>query len=174
MKLGSTLFPFQLLGALNETVSTEDVDGRAALLIFTCNHCPYARAYVTRIAQLRSEFPESELFIAAINPNDAEKYPEDSFENMAEMSAELTLDNNYLWDETQLVAETYGAQRTPEAFLFDKEGILQYKGAIDDNWESPGEVTQHYLKDAIEAVLNDQSPDLAETDAVGCSIKWAD
>jgi thiol-disulfide isomerase/thioredoxin len=172
MNIGDTLHPFQLLGAFDKTVSTEDIDGRTTLIIFTCNHCPYARAYVDRIARIREQIPESEMFIAAINANDAEKYPEDSFENMAAMSRELGLGNHYLWDETQLVAETYGAQRTPEVFLFDHEGILQDHGAIDDNWENEEEVIEHYLIEAIEAVLQGQSPEITETDAVGCSIKW--
>ncbi len=172
MKIGDTLHPFQLLGAMDETVSTDDIDGRPALFIFTCNHCPYAQAYVSRIRSLRERFPESELFIAAINPNDADQYPQDSFENMKGMAVELGLDNNYLWDETQLVAETYGAQRTPEVFLFDREGILQYKGALDDNWESLDGVVEHYVVEAIEAVIGDSSPLNTETDAVGCSIKW--
>ena len=108
----------------------------------------------------------------AINPNDAEQYPADSFDNMKVLAKELKLPFPYLHDEDQSVVKKLGATRTPEVFVFNSKRELVYKGAIDDNWENEHMVTRVYLEDAIEYTLDGMEPDYTELPAVGCSVKW--
>lgn len=108
----------------------------------------------------------------AINANDAVKYPSDSFEAMVERAKEKGFNFPYLHDESQAIARAYGAQRTPEVFVFDRERRLCYHGAIDDNYKDPGAVKQHYLRSALDAVLAGKAAPVGETAPVGCTIKW--
>lgn len=110
--------------------------------------------------------------IMTINPNDAEQYPQDSFENMIEMAEQLGNTFVYLHDETQEVAKKLGAKRTPEVFLFNANRELVYSGAIDDSWENENMVTRVYLEDAIEYTLDGMEIDYPNVPAVGCTIKW--
>mgnify|MGYP006252523535 CR=1 FL=1 len=110
--------------------------------------------------------------IFAINPNDPVKYPEDSFKNMKPMAEAFGIGGNYLFDETQEIARALGAQRTPECYVFDTNSKLAYHGAFDNSWDNAANVTQRYLENAVDAVLAKQSPAIAETPAVGCSVKW--
>ena len=107
-----------------------------------------------------------------INSNDVNQYPDDSYENMIKYVKELELPFLYLHDETQEVAKKLGAQRTPEAFLFNSKRELVYKGGIDDSWENPHMVTRVYLEDAIECTLDGIEVDYPEMPAHGCTIKW--
>jgi peroxiredoxin len=91
---------------------------------------------------------------------------------MKERAQEKGFNFPYLYDETQAIARAYGAQRTPEVFLFDKGGMLRYHGAIDDNCDAPNAVQAHYLRNALDAVLAGQAPPVTETSPVGCTIKW--
>ncbi len=173
MQLNTPLPDFKLKGTDNRLHSTADFHGKdAVVIIFTCNHCPYARAYVSRIAALADEYAKHNMGFYAINSNDPMQYPEDSFENMLPMSEALHLNGNYLFDESQEVAKTFGAQRTPEIFLFNKDKKLSYHGAIDDNWQFPAEVKTYYLKNALEALLSGKDVPDKTTQAVGCSVKW--
>ena len=107
----------------------------------------------------------------AISSNDADAYPEDSFEEMAKRARERDFSFPYLYDEDQSVARALGSQRTPEVFVFDRERTLVYHGAIDDDRDGD-DVTQHFLRDALDAVLAGRAPDPSETAPVGCSVKW--
>ena len=140
-------------------------------VIFSCNHCPYVQAYEDRIIDLQREF-EDELIIAAINSNDAEKYPEDSFEEMKKRSAEKGFNFIYLRDEEQSAAKQFGATHTPQAFLFNKERTLIYSGKIDDNWREPEKVISRYLREAIIECLEGKIISVPETFSIGCTIKW--
>jgi thiol-disulfide isomerase/thioredoxin len=172
MHLNDTLKHFELPGTDGKIHSTQDFDTKKALVIIvTCNHCPYAQAYVNRIHQLHSKYAEEVGFIA-INGNDADRYPMDAADQMVPMAAKLGLHPYYLHDEPQEVLSYLRAERTPEVFLFDGGRKCVYKGAIDDNWESADKAKRQYLQEAIEAVLNNQSITEAETPPVGCSIKW--
>lgn len=171
MTIGSQLPGFTLTGTDDQQHSASDFSGKPILLIITCNHCPHARAYVKRIRALYEQFHDRIGFFA-INPNDPARYPEDSFENMKPMSEALGINGYYLFDETQNLARVLGAQRTPEAFLFDSTGNLAYHGAIDDNEHAPQEVKNTYLEDAINAVLEHREVPVKETQPVGCSVKW--
>ena len=107
-----------------------------------------------------------------ISSNDAESYPEDNFEKMKERHIDKKFNFNYLYDESQEVAKIYGAERTPEVFVFDDLGLLKYTGAIDDNYENENDVTQRYLTDAIDMIIDGNEPPTSSTPAVGCTIKW--
>ena len=140
------------------------------LVIFTCNHCPYAIAWQDRIVAIAHEFAER-VGTIAINANDPEEYPIDNFEGMQARAQELGMQFPYVVDSTSDVARAYGAEKTPEAFLFDAEGHLVYHGAIDDSREA-GDVQEHYLRDALTALSEGEAIANAETRSVGCSIKF--
>ena len=173
MEIGKKLFDFELKGTDKKIYDKYTFADRTALvLVVTCNHCPYARAYWRRLKEMYNKLEEDNLMILAINPNDADQYPADSFEAMQNLQKELDIPFPYLYDENQVVAKKLGATRTPEAFVFNSSRELVYQGAIDDNWEHQAMVTQVYLEDAIEDTLDGMEPDFPEVPAVGCSIKW--
>jgi peroxiredoxin len=121
--------------------------------------------------ELQRELGPRGFRLVAISSNDAESYPEDSFEAMRTRAREQGFNFDYLYDESQDVARALGSQRTPEVFLFDRDRRLVYHGAIDDSRDERS-VTQHYLRDAAEAVLAGEDPELGETPPVGCTVKW--
>jgi peroxiredoxin len=141
-------------------------------VIFMCNHCPYVQLYLNRLKQIQTDFQNRGFTLIGINANDDKRYPDDSFENMKRFAAEQQLNFPYLRDVTQDVAKTFGAERTPEAFLIDRSGILRYSGLIDDNAQDSETVRVHYLRDAIAQLLTNGSVTVSSTHAVGCSVKW--
>lgn len=172
---GDTAPDFELEGTDGDTYSLADFEGYQALLVvFTCNHCPYAQAKIDVLNDLASDFEE--VAVVGINPNNEEEYPEDSFDRMREVVDDGTVDYTaYLRDETQSVAKAYGARCTPDPYLFrqeDGEWILVYHGRLDDAM-NPDEIPQeHYVHDAIETILAGGEVDLDYMPARGCSIKW--
>ena len=173
LSIGDEAAPFKLPGVDGETHSlTGQAEKAAVAVIFTCNHCPYARAWEDRIVSIQNDYASAGLQILAINANDADKYPDDSFPQMQQRAEEKGFNFPYLYDESQEVAATYGAERTPEVFLFDGDQNLVYHGAIDDNYDDPDEINTHYLREAVEAVLSEEEPPTSHTSPVGCSIKW--
>lgn len=141
------------------------------VLVQSCNHCPYVLAWEGRINALARDYADRGVSIVAISSNDAVAYPADSFEAMVEHAREAGYVIDYLYDESQDVARALGAERTPEAFVYDADRRLVYHGAVDDNRDEPA-VTAHYLRDAIEAALAGEAPEVAETPPVGCTVKW--
>lgn len=175
MQLNTILPDFSLKGTDGQMRSTRDYAGKdAVVIIFTCNHCPYARAYVERISRLVAEYEKRNVGFYAINANDVARYPEDSFENMIPMGKMLNLDGKYLFDESQEIARAFAAERTPEVYVFDKQRRLVYHGLIDDNanYKEPREIKRHYLREALEAVLSGKEVTVKDTKPVGCTIKW--
>ncbi|HHH40656.1 MAG TPA: thioredoxin family protein [Chloroflexi bacterium] len=173
LKPGDRAIPFTLPGVDDKEHSLSDyADKEAVVVIFSCNHCPYVQAWEDRMIQIQADYADKGVQLIAISANDAKKYPADSFPKMKERAREKGFNFPYLYDETQEVARAYGAERTPEVFLFDKAGVLRYHGAIDDNYEDPNAVRHHYLRDALDAVLAGQDPPVQETPPVGCTIKW--
>jgi glutathione peroxidase-family protein len=155
-------------------VSIASVKGsKGTLVVFTCNHCPWAKAWQGRIAELSNTYSKKGVGVVLINSNDPAAYPEDDFDGTVARAKELKLTVPYAIDATSDVARAFGATRTPEAYLFDKSGKLVYHGAVDDNAKSD-EVTARYLKDAIDATLAGKAVPVAETKAVGCGIKYRD
>ncbi|MEG4441406.1 thioredoxin family protein [Microcoleus sp. AT9_B5] len=145
---------------------------RAIAVIFMCNHCPYVQFYLNRLKEIQAEFQERGVTLIGMNANDANQYPEDSFENMKTFAANNQLNFPYIRDVAQDVAESFGASKTPEVFLLDRDGRLRYKGLIDDNAEDPAAVQVSYLRGAIDQLLNNQPVEPSTTEAIGCSIKW--
>jgi peroxiredoxin len=164
--------PFDLPGVDGSRHALDDYADKPALaVVWSCNHCPYVQAWEGRMIELQREFGDRGFQLVAISSNDAENYPEDSFDAMKARADRRGFNFDYLYDEDQSVLGAYGAERTPEVFLFDPDRKLVYHGAIDDSREET-EVTQSYLRDAIEAVLADEEPPVSETPPVGCSVKW--
>lgn len=145
---------------------------KAVCVVFMCNHCPYVKAYLDRIAQLHQDYQPKGVAVIGINPNDAVQFPDDSFANMKILVSELGIAYPYLRDENQDVAHSFDALKTPHVFLLDKQGIVVYSGAIDDNPQDANAVSVNYLHNAIEDLLSGQMVNLAKTDPIGCSIKW--
>ncbi len=173
LSTGDSAVDFELPGVDGRTHSLSEFDDAEVLVvIFSCNHCPYVRAWEDRMVEIQRDLAAAGVQLIAINSNDDTKYPEDSFEVMKERAREKGFNFPYLRDESQEVAAAYGAERTPEVFVFDRERKLRYHGAIDDNYEDPSAVKSHYLRDAISALLRGEAPPVEETQPVGCTVKW--
>ena len=173
LKIGANAVPFNLPGIDGADHALGEYSAKTAVaVIFSCNHCPYVRAWEDRMVEIQKDYASKGVQLVAINANDATKYPDDSFPRMQERAREKHFNFPYLRDEGQEVARSYGAERTPEVFLFDKSGTLRYHGAIDDNYDNPAQVKAKYLRDAIDAVLSGTTPLKSETKPVGCTIKW--
>lgn len=173
LKIGSKLPDFSLPGIDGKNYSPSSFQNSKVLVVmFTCNHCPYVQAYENRLIKLQKDFKDKGVSFVAVNANDEINYPEDSFENMVKRAKEKDFNFPYLRDKTQEVAKKFGASYTPEIFLFDEKRTLQYHGRIDDNWQEPEKVTKQHLKEAIEALLANKTIDRADTQAIGCTVKW--
>lgn len=155
-----------------ERTSVAEAAGKkGTLVLFTCNHCPWVKAWEDRIVALGNEYRKKGIGVIAVNSNDPAAAG-DTFESMQERAREKGFRFPYVVDATSEVARAFGATRTPEAFLFDGEGRLAYHGTIDDNPKDPSAVESHYLRDALAAVASGREPALKETKALGCSIKF--
>ena len=173
LRIGEKAIDFSLPGIDGANHALEEYAGKNAIaVIFSCNHCPYVRAWEDRIVQIQADYAPRSVQLVAINANDASKYPEDSFSKMKERAREKHFNFPYVRDESQEVARAYGAERTPEVFLFDRTRTLRYHGVIDDNYDDPAAVKVNYLRDALDAVLSGRQPPTADTNPVGCTIKW--
>ena len=174
-KVGDKASDFRLKNTDGNYVSLSDYkDAKGFVVIFTCNHCPFAKAYQDRIIQLDKDYKTKGYPVIAINPNDPELVPDDSYDNMVIRAKEKGYTFPYLLDEKQEVYRKYGARHTPHAFLLVKNGndyIIKYIGSIDDNYQDATKVTQPYLANAIDNVIQGKDPDPSETKAIGCSIK---
>lgn len=145
---------------------------RGVGVVFMCNHCPYVRLYLDRLKQIQSDFEAQSFTLIGINSNDAEQYPDDSFENMRGFVSGNQLNFPYLRDVTQDVAQSFGAEKTPHVFLLNCEGILCYSGCVDDSPNQPDAVQTAYFRDAIAQILTGEPVKPTSTKPVGCSIKW--
>lgn len=151
-------------------------EAKGFIVVFTCNHCPFAQLYEGRILDLDKTFRPKGYPVIAINPNDPKQVPDDSFENMVKRAKAQKYTFPYLLDETQAIARAYGATRTPHVFLLEKDAqgqaIVRYVGAIDDNAQDERQVQLRYVADAINALLKGQPVGTAFTKSIGCGIKW--
>lgn len=173
VKIGNLALAFELPGVDGEVRSLAGISQgkQATAVVFMCNHCPYVLAWLERLVAVSNDYAGEGVAFVAINSNDAVKYPADDFEAMVELADGYELPFPYLHDETQQVAEAYGAERTPEVFLFDAGLTLRYHGAPDDNYDEV-QASVPYLRDALDAVLGGEQPAVQETPPVGCTIKW--
>ena len=163
---------FDLPGTDGRNHSLDELASRkAVVVVFTCNHCPYAKAWEDRLLAIANDYQDREVGVVAINANDPAQYPEDSFEEMTKRARAKAYPFPYLFDQSQEIPRAYGAERTPEVFVFDADRRLRYHGAIDDN-EDETRVARNYLRDALDAMLAGRSPPVTDTASVGCTIKW--
>ena len=170
--LGAEAPQFDLPGVDGQSHSLDSyADANVLVLVQSCNHCPYVQAWEGRLSAIASDYADRGVRVVAVNSNDVVSHPEDSFEEMQKRSREQGFTFEYLYDEPQAVARALGAERTPEVFVYDRDRQLRYHGAIDDNRDETG-VSQQYLRDALDALLAGSDPAVAETPAVGCTVKW--
>lgn len=173
LKAGDKAPDFELLGVDDKTYSLESFAGKKLLVVmFYCNHCPYAKGSEQRIIVLQGEYGPKGVQIIAINSNDDADYPEDSYSNMIERARERRYNFPYLWDESQQVARAYGGEVTPDCFVLDEQRVVQYTGRIDDSPKDESAATTHDLKMVLDALLAGKEPPFTERRAIGCSIKW--
>lgn len=173
MKIGDRAPEFDLPGVDGRRYSLKGFQNKkAVVVIFSCNHCPTVQAYEDRLMAIQKDYEGRGATLIAINSNETEHYPEDSFEHMVKRAKERGFNFPYLRDEDQKVANTYGATHTPQIFLLDENRTLRYAGAIDDNRWEPEKVSKQYLREALDAVLSENPVPNPETFAVGCTIKW--
>ena len=171
VELGSKAPYFNLPNTDGENISLEHFKAEVLVVIFTCNHCPYAKAVEDRLIELGNNYSETVDFVL-ISSNDVENYPADSPEKMAELAKSKGYPFPYLFDETQKIAKAYSAVCTPDIFLYNSERKLQYRGRLDDNWQNPNQVEREELKIAIEATLNGKGINFEQIPSMGCNIKW--
>jgi peroxiredoxin len=173
LKLGSRIPEFNLPAVDGKNYSLSSFgDKKALIIVFSCNHCPYVQAYEDRIIEIQKDYGDLGVAIAAINSNDAVKYPEDSFEEMKKRSAVKKFNFLYLRDEDQRVAKNFDAAHTPEIFLFNQDSKLVYHGKIDDNWQEEQKVKTKYLRNALDELFAGKEISVPETYSIGCTIKW--
>jgi len=146
--------------------------GKGLLVVFICNHCPYAKAQWPRLISLAEEFVGQGINTVAINSNIHPDYPDDAPQRMTELVAEIGISFPYLVDDNQQVARAFRAQCTPDPYLFDGQGRLFYHGRIDDNWQDEEAVLHQELREAMTALIVGEEPPVAQPPSMGCSIKW--
>jgi peroxiredoxin len=171
-QIGDVASDFSLVNIDDQMVSLSDYeDAKGFIVIFTCNSCPYAVLYEDRINELNNKFALLDYPVIAINPNDPEIKPEDSFAKMKIRAQEKGFTFPYLFDADQTVFPKYGATKTPHVFLLNKDRVVKYIGAIDDNPRDAEMVEEKFLENAISAIENGERPNPETTKAIGCSIK---
>jgi peroxiredoxin len=171
VKLGSDAPYLELPYTNGENITIDSFEADALIVIFTCNHCPYAKAVEDRLISLGNKYGSKANFVL-ISSNEVQNYPDDSHEKMAERHAVKNYPFPYLFDETQEVAKAYSAVCTPDIFLYNKDRKLEYRGRLDDNWQQPQNVTREELRIAINAVLNGNKIEFDQIPSMGCNIKW--
>lgn len=171
-KIGNVATDFSLKNIDGKTVSLADYkDAKGFIIVFTCNHCPYSVMYEDRIISLDKKYKQMGYPVIAINPNDPKIYEGDSFDKMIIRAKEKEFTFPYLHDDKQQIFPQYGATKTPHVYLLDKNRVVKYIGAIDDNARNANKVEEHFLEDAINALDKGKEINPATTKAIGCSIR---
>ena len=174
-KPGDVATDFKLKNVDGKMVSLADYKkAKGFIVVFTCNHCPYAKAYEDRIVALDKKYAAKGYPVIAINPNDPAAYAEDSYDNMKIRAKEKGFTFPYLFDEGQTIFPKYGATKTPHVFILQKEGgnnVVRYIGAIDNNYANPNDVTEKYAEKAVDELLAGKPVSQPTTVAIGCGIK---
>jgi peroxiredoxin len=172
MTIGTAAPQFSLRAVSGGTRTLDDYAETPFLaLVQSCNHCPYVQAWEGRMNAIQRDYAPRGFQLVAINSNDTVSHPEDFLEEMEARAREQGFAFDYLQDESQEIARTLGSTRTPEVFLFDRDRRLVYHGLIDDSRDESA-VSQHYLRDALDALLAGENPPVADTEPVGCTVKW--
>lgn len=171
--LGTPAHDFELPSFDGSTVKLADLDGRALLVMFLCNHCPYVRHVERRLGEVVAGYAARDVAAVAINSNDLDAYPEDGPAGMAEQARRAGFGFPYLLDEGQQVAAAYRAMCTPDLFVYGADRRLAYRGAFDDSTPRNGRpVTGDLLRDALDRVLEGQPVPEPHRPSMGCSLKW--
>lgn len=169
---GDVATDFKLTSTDGNVVSMSDYpDAKGFIIVFTCNHCPFAIKYEDRMNDIAKRYRALGYEMIAINPNDPEVQPADSYDLMKVRALEKGFIFPYLFDEGQKIFPQYGATKTPHVYLLDKNRVVKYIGAIDDNVDNAEEVTERYLENAIQSLEMGKEPQPNITKAIGCSIK---
>ena len=172
LELGARAPDFDLPGVDGRRYSLATFEGKPALVVvFSCNHCPYVKAYEDRMVSIQGDYADKGVQFVAINSNDDKAYPEDGFPEMVKRAKQKGFNFPYLRDESQKVVEAYGGVCTPHVFAFDGNRVLRYRGRIDDS-RDPSKVTTHDLRNALDDLLQDKEVRVPDTRPFGCSIKW--
>lgn len=177
LKIGDKAPDFDLKSTEGKQITLKGIQGnKGAIVVFTCNHCPFSIAYEDRIIALHKKFTSLGYPVIAINANDAKQVPEESFRHMKKRAKEKSFPFVYLQDESQETAKAYGATRTPHVFILQKDTdgfyTLRYVGAIDNNTDDPAAADKKYVETAVNELLLGNTVSLTNTKAIGCSIKW--
>lgn len=173
LEIGAMAPDFRLPATDGGTYNYGDLRGASGTVVmFTCNHCPYVLGSDAHTAALAIKFAERGVVFVAINSNSAKTYADDGFDGMQARMAREAFPWKYLHDESQDVARAYGALRTPHFFLFDSSDRLVYTGRSIDSPRDWTQATTSELEDAIEALLAGQEISVAQTNPIGCNVKW--
>jgi peroxiredoxin len=174
-QVGDKATDFKLKNIDQKFVSLSNYpDAKGFVVVFTCNGCPYAQAYQDRLIEIDQKYKSKGYPVIAINPNDPEMAPADSYDKMISVAKQEGFTFPYLIDEKQDVYKTYGATRTPHVYVLQKKGadlVVQYIGTIDDNYQDATKVTTPYLANALDALIAGSTPETTTTKAIGCGIK---
>jgi peroxiredoxin len=175
-KIGDVAKDFKLQSVDGSWVSLpSQADARGAIVIFSCNTCPYVVAYEDRMIDLHKKYASKGYPLIAINANDEKVSPGDSFEKMKDRAKSKKFPFAYVYDKSQEVIKAYGGSRTPHVYLLHKEGndfVVKYIGAIDNNYQDPTGVTEKYVEEALDDLMNGRKVAVESTKAIGCTIKW--
>ena len=173
LELNSPAVNFDLPGVDGESYSLGTFKhARILVVAFTCNHCPFVIGSEDRMIHFYKDYAPKGMVMVAINSNETENHPADSFENMVERAKEKDFPFPYVRDETQQIAWHYGALRTPHFYVFDQDRLLRYTGRMDDNPRNPGQEKTHELRDAVDDLLAGRPVRVPMTNPIGCNIKW--
>ncbi|MFS4429800.1 thioredoxin family protein [Chryseobacterium sp. S90] len=174
-EVGDEAADFKLKNIDGKMVSLSDFkNAKGFIVVFTCNHCPYAKKYEDRIIELDKKYKSQGYPVIAINPNDPNVQPEDGYQQMIERAKQKGFTFPYLVDEGQKIYPQYGATKTPHVFVLKKENgknIVKYIGAIDNNYDNPNDVSEYYAQDAVNALIKGEPVKMTKTVAIGCTIK---
>ncbi len=166
LNVGDQASDFSLTNIDGKKISLDSYSGaKGYIVVFTCNSCPYAKAYQDRIADLHNSFASKGYPVIAINTSDSK-------EDIIARAQEKDYPFPYLYDETQEVSRSYGATKTPHVFVLKEDKTVAYIGAIDNNYKDASAADKHYVKDAVNALLADKPVEVTSTKAIGCGIKW--
>ena len=175
-KNNKDIVDFKLKNVDEKIVSLSSfTDAKGFIIVFTCNHCPFAKLYPPRLNDLNNKFKPLGVPLIAISSTDTMMYEEDTYPNMVIKANEEHFNFPYLFDEMQVVAKNFKAQKTPHAYVIWKENekwIVKYNGAIDDNGMEPEKVTETYVSNAVNELLTNQPIKTSETKSIGCQIAF--
>lgn len=173
-KMNTSCPDFKLLGMDGKWHSLQDFKDKPLIVMFICNHCPYVQAVEDRLIELYKQALDLGVQTVGICANDAEGYPEDSYDNLKKRWQQKSYGFVYLHDPSQKTAKAFTAVCTPDFFVYDAQHLLKYRGRLDDSPQDPTKVTRNELLEAVKQIVNNQPVNFEQKASMGCSIKWLD